>query len=116
MPTMRAMQKFSIQNLAMIANALARLYRRDEELLIAVAAELRQRCLDGKPIPANYLPSIVQAFVVRLEFCPSDLVHVIEFSLPLVVSKMEKSDVVLTVPAPPHVIGLCATSSFRNPV
>lgn len=115
-PTLQAMGKFSTQNLAMLANAHARLQRCDTELLGQVATELRRRCKEGTPVPGNFLPSIVHAFVVRLQFCPQDLVYVIEFSLPQVVGTMGRSDVVLVVPSLVNVNGLCATHSFRKPV
>eukprot|EP00913_Durusdinium_trenchii_P015822 g14869.t2 len=99
-PLIDALPSCSIQNLAMIAHAYGRFFRRDEPLLLALCRQLlerQRRC--GEVIPAENMGSIVHAYATRLRFCPEEFLRVVEHSLPKVVMQMELPDTILTVAA-----------------
>lgn len=115
-PTLAFMAEFSHKNLATLANAHARLGIDDESVLGPVASELAARCQKGAPVPANVLPTVINAYVERLVYVPDDLRRAIEFSLPLVVKDMEPTDIILSVPPLLRVPGLEVTRGFLDPV
>ncbi|CAK0788618.1 unnamed protein product, partial [Prorocentrum cordatum] len=114
-PMLDAVGRWNSRHIAMVVNACARVRRRDEELLGRAAEELLRHCGSG-PVSEDVLPSIVHAYVTRLSLGPPALVRTVEFSLPRVVARLHKNDVVLTVPALVHLPELCAPPEFCGPV
>merc|ERR1719193_198924 len=99
LPLKQNIHNFSASHIAMVANALARIGHRDEELLRMIAERANVLTNNGtKPFPTHFLASTVHAMAMRLNFAPLPLVRTVVCTLPKAADEFTIADVVLIAP------------------